>query len=65
MSEPDGPAEWREYYDAEFGSDGDKEATLADEQRDDLPSDLARGDEELLAIAQSRMFNFALDRMLR
>lgn len=57
MSGPDGPAEFREYYDAEFGSDGDKEATLADEQRDDLPSDL-------VDMAEAKMLNWALDRVL-
>lgn len=59
--EPDGPAEWREYYDAEFGSDGDKESTLADEQRDDLLS----GDDDLLDQAQLRMTAWAIDRILK
>lgn len=56
--EPDGPEQYRASYDESFSRDADEAAaTLADEQRDDLPSDL-------LDIAQARITSFFMDKIL-
>lgn len=54
MNEPDGPEQYRAYYDESFSRDDDVAATLADEARDDL-----------VDIAEAKMLGWAIDRVLQ
>ena len=56
--DPDGPEARAAFYDESFSRDADEAAaTVADEARDDLPSDL-------LDIAQARITSFFMDKVL-